>query len=210
MQHHLEAERRAVALELGAQPVEAAARDHAERATHVGEVDGVEQRLGELGHRPVAPAQEQTHVGATEDERLHRARPEHEIHVGGERQQLQDVLRVERRVGLAHAHKVGAGRLHEAASDRRAIALRRLEHLACHRRRHCRRRVGVRVVVDHDDVVDDAQLVEGVDAVGDAARLVVGGQHDCQRLSMPHGGAFLALQILAAGGRYRIMPPRSS
>ena len=97
----------------------AGAGQHPERAADVGQVDGVEEHLGELGDGPVPPPQEPAHVGAAEDERLHGARPEHHVDVGGERQQLDDVVGVERAVRLADAHEVGVARLDQPAADRR-------------------------------------------------------------------------------------------
>ena len=42
------------------------------------------------------------------------------------------------------------------------------------------------VVVDHHDVIDDAERFEPSDALGDALGFVVGGQDHCQSAAMPH------------------------
>jgi len=112
--------------------------------------------------------------------------PRTKSHSEAKASSFAQVARVERPVGLAEGNqiRVDGG---QARTNRSAITLTGLDQLASPRPGHLLGGSSSGVVVDHEDLVNEAECLEAVDALGDAVLLVVRRKDHRDRSVVPHG-----------------------
>src|SRR5687767_2960188 len=129
--------------------------DASHRTLDVSERCGVEEELHQLGDRPVAPFEKQSHVRALPDELFDSATAIDDLEVVRVAEQLQYVPAAKGVVRLGDDQQIPT-RFFEAAANGGAVALHRLVYLAGRRLRDLLARAPGRVVVDDDDLIDHA------------------------------------------------------
>ena len=115
--------------------------------------------------------------------------PKTASHSVAEDEQLVDVLRQERAVGLGEDDQV-AVRLDQSAAAGMPVSLMGLEDLPGGRLLDLLPRPLLRVVVDDEHLVDDAGRQEPLDDLADRVALGVGHQDHRDALVAPHQRAF--------------------
>src|SRR5215218_3469446 len=151
----------------------------------VTEMTGVEERFDQFGHRPIAPLQEYPHVGPAPDQGAGGASPEDSFALVAVGQQLADVAGQESAIRFGQYQQLPTG-LGQAATRGPAVALTRLVDLARGGLGHFLAGARFRIVVDDEDLVDQAGGEKALDGGADRAPLGIRHQNHRDALPLPH------------------------
>ena len=173
----------------------------ADSAAYVGQRGRVEEKFHQLGDGVVTPFEKEPHVGALPDQLLDRSTAVDDFEVLGVGEELSHVVTAKRSVRLRYDNQI-PGHFPKSPPDRGSVALTQLVDLARRGSHDFLARAGGRVVVDDDDLVDDAGHLVLLDRRANRVELVVGRQNQRDRLPAPHDQARPATTyIWAASGR---------
>jgi len=159
-------------------------------ASDIGEsrlVREIPQSLKNLGHGDVGPAHHKSHVRALLHHLACRARAEDERRCVDVGQELGEVERAKRAVGLGEHNHISV-RLIESTSAGEPVAGVLLAHDARTMRPRDVARAVARAVVDDDDLFHKRTRAKVVDDVCDRGRLVVRGDDDGDAEARAQGG----------------------
>src|SRR5215207_11731302 len=154
-------------------------------AADVTQVTGIEQRFDQLGHCPVAPLEEQSHVGAAPDQGAGGASAEDGLTLVAIGQEFADVARQKGAIGFGEHEEIPGG-FGQAAARGPAVALTRLDDLPRGSPGHFLAGAWFGVVVDDQHFVDEARGEEAFDGGADRAPLGIRHQDHRDPLPLPH------------------------